>query len=166
MIRRCATFDPARRLKLRTRREGNQSGTIIRWGRKTICLHTLENTNMFRFAEFLTGMKARAGWGSASLLAGVLAIGAVGCESLSYRGVAPTFRTFADQPTRTDYYVGMDLKFAVLDWEDEKRLEAARARAVANGEVNPLKAALRAEKDPADPNLDKPRPVQPPKLPD
>lgn len=100
------------------------------------------------------------------LLAGAFAVANLGCQGLSYRGITPSARTFADEPTVKDYYVGMNLKFDVLDNADEKRLAEMRLRAVASGEATPAAARKLQEPELPDPNIDKPQIVPVPNLPD
>jgi hypothetical protein len=37
-----------------------------------------------------------------------------GCD-LTYRGTAPNVRTFNEEPALSQYYIGFDLEFAVVD---------------------------------------------------
>lgn len=51
----------------------------------------------------------------------ILLLLVIGCGDLEYRGWTPSVRTMADQPATSDYYVGADLRFAVVDPEDRPR---------------------------------------------
>ena len=57
-----------------------------------------------------------------------------GCANeLDYRGVSPSMRTFADRPELSDYYVGMNMNFAVLDPEQRRQLDLDRQAQLAAG---------------------------------
>lgn len=49
------------------------------------------------------------------MIAGTLLALAAGCGSLSYQSMTPSFRTMADDPRMSDYYVGADAHFALVD---------------------------------------------------
>ena len=94
-------------------------------------------------------------------------LGAGGCAGYQLRGLSPSVRTFADEPTSKDYYVGMDLRFAVLEPADERRIaEATKAKAKLTG-LRPAEAeeAVIVEDELADVSPDLPDPVPPPAIP-
>jgi len=122
--------------------------------------------NMTKLSKIFGALMSKSRMVQLALGVSGLAIANLGCEGLSYRGIAPSARTFADEPTVKDYYVGMNLKFDVLDSSDEKRVAEMRSRAVATGEATPASAKKLKEPEIPDPNLDKPEIVPVPNLPD
>ena len=45
----------------------------------------------------------------------VLLILLAGCQTLQYRGTSPNVRSFSEDPSMAQYYIGFDLEFAVTD---------------------------------------------------
>ncbi|HEY7115198.1 MAG TPA: hypothetical protein VH475_01355 [Tepidisphaeraceae bacterium] len=49
----------------------------------------------------------------------ILLLGAAACggcqQSLAYRGVSPDVRTFSEDPSMSQYYIGMDVEFGLVD---------------------------------------------------
>ncbi len=103
----------------------------------------------------------------AGLSLAALALWAGGCAGFQYRGLTPTVRTFADEPTIRDYYMGMDLRFAVLEPADERRLaEATAVRAKMTGMSRAAAAEKVIEEDePDDAIPDQREPIPPPPVP-
>ncbi|HYE17740.1 MAG TPA: hypothetical protein VEA69_04810 [Tepidisphaeraceae bacterium] len=101
------------------------------------------------------------------LSAGALLFLVGGCgDDLAYRGVSPSLRTFADRPELADYYVGMNMRFAVLDPEDQKRLALDRQAQLAAGRTPAEVRKSQIERD-KEPGLqpDSPSQVPPPDVP-
>jgi hypothetical protein len=50
-----------------------------------------------------------------SLPLAVILLALAGCGDLSYHGNSPNVRTFSEEPTMSQYYIGWDFEFAVVD---------------------------------------------------
>ncbi len=80
---------------------------------------------------------------SLSLVLVIGLAGVVGCQhgNYSYTGVEPTARTFRDNANPGDYYVGVDLNFAVVD--DEPHLHPLSGSRGEPGCATPVPAMSR-----------------------
>ncbi|MDB5322442.1 MAG: hypothetical protein JWN40_4073 [Phycisphaerales bacterium] len=51
-----------------------------------------------------------------------------GCESLQFRGTSPNVRSFSEDPSLAQSYIGFDFEFALTD-PDPNKPESAQTRA-------------------------------------